>query len=71
MKSLQQEMYIVETAEDYYDAMEKLDIYEYDCILLDIGLPGGSGLDILKEIKKEGKDGGIIVVSAQDSVDDR
>lgn len=71
VKSLQQEMYVVETAKDFTSAMEKLDVYEYDCILLDIGLPGGSGLDILKEIKKEGKDGGIIVVSARDSVDDR
>ena len=71
VQSLQQEMYIVEKAEDYLSAREKLGIYEYDCILLDIGLPGGSGFDILKELKKERKDGGVIIVSAKDSLDDK
>ncbi len=71
VQSLQQEMYIVEKAADYLSAREKLGIYEYDCILLDIGLPGGSGFDILKELKKERKDGGVIIVSAKDSLDDK
>ena len=62
---------MVETANDYLTAMEKLDIYQYDCILLDIGLPGGSGLDILKELKNEKKGGGVIIVSAKDSLDDK
>ncbi len=46
--SLQQEKYVVETASDYFSAREKLGIYEYDCILLYINLPGGSGLDIIR-----------------------
>jgi DNA-binding response OmpR family regulator len=71
VQSLQKEMYIVETAEDYFSAREKLGVYDYDCVLLDIGLPGGSGLDILKELKKEGKEWGIIIVSAKDSIDDK
>src|SRR5688500_10387914 len=71
VQSLQREKYIVETAADYFSAREKLNIYEYDCILLDVGLPGGSGLDILKELKKEGKNGGVIIVSAKDSLDDK
>lgn len=71
VKSLQLEMYIVETADDYFSAREKLEMYEYDCILLDIGLPGGSGLEILKEFKEEGKDGGVIIVSAKDSLYDK
>jgi DNA-binding response OmpR family regulator len=69
--SLKQEMYIVETAIDYFSALEKLGIYEYDCILLDIGIPGGSGLDILRELKKDGKDGSVIIVSAKDSLEDK
>lgn len=69
--SLEQEKYVVEIAEDFFSAREKLEVYEYDCILLDIGLPGGSGLEILKELKKDGKDGGVIIVSAKDSLDDK
>jgi DNA-binding response OmpR family regulator len=71
VQSLQKEMYIVEIARDYTSAREKVTVYEYDCILLDVGLPNGSGLDILKELKKDGKKGGIIIVSAKDSLDDK
>lgn len=69
--SLEQENYIVESAIDYFTASEKLGIYEYDCILLDIGLPGGDGLDLLEELKKNNKDGSVIIVSARDSLDDK
>ena len=70
-QSLQQENFIVETAEDYFSALEKLGIYEYDCILLDINLPGGSGMKILEQIKKDNKTNGVIIVSARDSIDDK
>lgn len=69
--SLEQENYIVETANDFYSAIDKLGIYAYDCILLDIGLPGGNGLELLAEIKKTNKDGAVIIVSARDSLDDK
>ena len=69
--SLQMEHYIVETASDFDSALEKAGVYEYDCILLDISLPGGSGLDILEALKKENKSDGVIIISARDSVDDR
>ena len=69
--SLKQENYIVETALDYFSAKEKLSIYQYECILLDIGLPGGNGLQLLEELKKESKDSGIIIVSAKGSIEDR
>ena len=42
-KSLEKERYVVETADNYQAALLKLDDYDYDCILLDIMLPGGSG----------------------------
>lgn len=69
--SLEKEDYLVETAENYAAAHEKLFIYEYDCILLDIMLPGGSGLDILKELKKHGKSENVIIISAKNALDDK
>jgi two-component system, OmpR family, response regulator ArlR len=71
VQSLQQEKYLVETATDYDSALEKVGVYAYDCILLDITLPGGSGLAILEELKKQLKTDGVIIVSAKDSVEDR
>ena len=71
VSSLQRDHYIVETARDYDTALETLGVYEYDCILLDIGLPGGSGIDLLKQFKMENKTAGIIIVSARDSLDDK
>jgi two-component system response regulator ArlR len=71
VQSLVKENYIVETAVDFDQALEKTGIYEYDCILLDIGLPGGSGFEILSNLKKEKKAEGVIIVSARDSIDDR
>lgn len=70
-ESLLKEQFVVETAADYSTASEKIEIYEYDCILLDIGLPDGSGLDILEELKEKEKSENIIIISAKDSLDDK
>lgn len=69
--SLEKELYVVELAGTFRDALEKIGIYDYDCILLDIMLPGGSGLELLKELKKLGKSGNVIIISAKDSLDDK
>jgi DNA-binding response OmpR family regulator len=65
------EQYVVEKAIDYHSAIEKVMMYDYDCILLDISLPGGSGLKVLEEMKKEGKAGNIIIISAKNSIEDK
>lgn len=70
-ESLQKEGYLVETATDYPQALAKVVDYDYDCILLDIMLPGGSGLQILRELKKMDKAGNVIIISAKDSLDDK
>ena len=50
---LSSEKYLCEQAFTFSEAMEKIELYDYDCILLDLMLPGGNGLDILREIKRQ------------------
>jgi DNA-binding response OmpR family regulator len=68
---LTKENYICELAENFRNAEEKLSVYEYDLILLDITLPDGNGLKLLNTIKKYQKNAGVIIVSARNSLDDR
>lgn len=70
-RSLEKERFIVETAVDYPTALQKINDYDYDCILLDIMLPGGNGLSILEELKKLKKRESVIIVSAKDSIEDK
>jgi len=63
--------YICEQCFTFDEAMEKIALYTYDCILLDLMLPGGSGLDILREIKSKNNNVGVIITSAKDSLDDK
>ncbi len=68
---LVKENHICELAENYQKADEKISIYEYDIILLDIGLPDGNGLELIKAIKQNNLRAGIIVISAKNSTDDK
>ncbi|MBC7694981.1 MAG: response regulator transcription factor [Burkholderiales bacterium] len=68
---LHQEGYVVESASDFIKALEKTMVYEYDCILVDITLPNGSGLDIIKQLKQQHSKAGIIIISAKNSSDDK
>lgn len=65
------EKYLCEQAFTYNEALAKVRIYDYDCILLDLMLPGGNGLDVLREIRRRKNPAGVIIVSAKDSVDDK
>jgi len=65
------ENYICELAENFRKADEKLSIYEYDLILLDITLPDGNGLELLNTIKKHQIKSGVIIISAKNSTDDK
>ena len=68
---LGREDYLCEHAYTCNEALYRIVAYEYDCILLDLMLPDGSGLDILRNIKKESPQTGVIIVSAKDSLDDK
>ena len=65
------ERYLCEIAIDFPSALEKIEMYEYDCILLDITLPGGNGLILLKELKKLNRLDGVLIISARNAIDDR
>lgn len=68
---LEKERFVVETAGTYHEALIKITDYEYDCIVLDIMLPDGSGLSVLQELKKMHKKERVIIVSAKDSLEDK
>ena len=70
-RSLEKERYVTEVATDFDSALEKIELYDYDCVLLDIMLPGGSGLDLLERLKELRKKENVIIISAKDSLDDK
>lgn len=65
------ENYLCEVAPDFKSALEKIESFDYDCILLDIGLPDGNGLNVLKALKKNNKTDGVIIISARNAINDR
>ncbi|MGN8056345.1 response regulator transcription factor [Pedobacter sp. 22163] len=62
---------ICEHASDFASAYEKISLYGYDCILLDLGLPGGEGLELLTKLKQLKKRDGVLIISARHSLDDK
>ena len=63
--------FIVEIANTLIDANDKVSVYDYDLIILDLGLPDGSGLDLIHELKRIKKDPGILIVTAKNAVEDK
>ena len=53
MHYLNNEHFLCELAQNFPSALEKIQLHEYDCILLDLMIPGGDGLQILQELKKQ------------------
>lgn len=70
-EALEGERFVVESASTYRDALMKIEDYSYDCILLDIMLPDGSGMKLLDRIKELHKRENVIIISARDSLDDK
>lgn len=68
---LSKERYSFDAVGTYRDASEKVSLYDYDCILLDINLPDASGFKLLDELSKVNKLDGVIIISARDSIDDK
>ncbi len=68
---LERERYVVETAENFHRAIDKIGDYDYDCILLDVMLPDGDGLSVLRRLKELRKHENVIIISAKDSIEDK
>ncbi|MBJ7880715.1 response regulator transcription factor [Gelidibacter salicanalis] len=68
---LEREGNVCEIAKDYQSALSKINDFQYDLLVIDITLPDGSGLDIIREVKQENIDVGIIVISAKNALDDK
>lgn len=68
---LKNENYTCEVASNFKQALDKIETSDYECIALDITLPGGSGMQLLKELKNNKKTDGIIIISAKNSIEDR
>ena len=68
---LRQESYVCEIAYTEREANEKILLFAYDCILLDISLPDGNGLRILEKLKANNKAEGVIIITAKDSIEDK
>jgi len=63
--------FVCEWVKDEITAIEKISIYEYDCILLDLMLPNGNGFEVLKEIKRQQNEDGVIIISAKETLESR
>lgn len=70
-KYLEYKGYVCESSGDFTDAKQKILQYVYDCIVVDIGLPHGSGLEIIKELKNMESKAGIIIISARNALEDK
>ena len=68
---IKNENYTCEVASNFNQALEKIETSDYECIALDITLPGGSGMQLLKELKNNKKTDGVIIISAKNSIEDR
>lgn len=68
---LQSEGFAIETASDYIEGEDKVSLYNYDCLIIDITLPGGSGLDLIRLLKQKDTEAGVIIISAKNSLDDK
>ncbi|WP_226999046.1 response regulator transcription factor [Flavisolibacter tropicus] len=68
---LEQQGFVCEAVADFKAGLQKVQQYDYDCVVVDINLPYGSGLDIVKELKAIEAKAGIIIISARASLEDK
>ncbi|NIR51970.1 response regulator transcription factor [candidate division KSB1 bacterium] len=68
---LKESGFVVERAATFDEASERIAVYQYDLVIVDLGLPDGSGLDLITEIKQKETDTGILILTARDAIEDK
>lgn len=63
--------FLCEKANDFNEASEKIELYDYDVIILDLTLPGGNGMDLLSQLVKIKPETGVLILTARNSLDDK
>ena len=63
--------YHCEKALNFRSAIEKMDQFEYDCMVVDLNLPDGDGIEVIKAVRENRSTSGIIIVSARNALDER
>ena len=71
LRYFRQERFFCDSACSYTEALQKVEDFQYDCIILDINIPGGSGLQLLRHLREDRKEDGVIIISARNSLDDK
>jgi DNA-binding response OmpR family regulator len=71
LEFLRHDGYVCETAENYRQAHEKIKVYQYDCVLVDLTLPDGNGLNLVRTLKADKSEAGVLILSARDGLDDK
>ncbi|WP_149914880.1 response regulator transcription factor [Sphingobacterium cavernae] len=71
LQYLTQEDFRCEGVATFYEGLQRIESFEYDCVILDINLPDGNGLKLLKLLREERKQDGVIIISARNSLDDK
>ncbi len=67
-KLMEAEGYVCETSNTFQSARDKIGVHNYDLLVVDVNLPGGSGLELIRYVKKEQPKTAVIVISARDSL---
>lgn len=63
--------FVVEHVVTLQEGIDKVNIYDYDIVIIDIGLPDGSGLDLIKQMKSSKINSGILIVTAKNAIEDK
>ena len=68
---LESENHVVDHLDDGQEAISHLKIYEYDVVVLDVGLPGMSGIEVIRTYRQAGGKTPVIFLTGKDSIDDK